>query len=283
MRFRRPSAASIIAVTALFFALGGTAVASHFLITSTSQIRPSVLKKLRGGTGPAGPTGPAGVTGVTGATGPTGTTGPAGPSGSAGKEGPSGKEGARGPEGKEGKEGPSGGPPGPEGKEGKEGKEGTTGPEGKEGPPGAEGKEGKEGPPAKLSALETVHGGPVEAEPGEEVIAVALCPPGKRPVSGGFFREGPTLEFEVSEAFVTTVGPGEFESGWNYGGRNPIGSGAPDKIEAVAYCAGEGEAVGASRISSATRQRVKAELLAQMRSRRRHRAHSRVIHTPRHP
>jgi hypothetical protein len=48
MRFRRPSAASIIAVAALFVALGGTAVASHFLITNTSQIKPSVLRQLRG-------------------------------------------------------------------------------------------------------------------------------------------------------------------------------------------------------------------------------------------
>jgi hypothetical protein len=38
-----------VALVALFVALGGTAVAArHYLITSTSQIKPSVLKLLRG-------------------------------------------------------------------------------------------------------------------------------------------------------------------------------------------------------------------------------------------
>src|SRR5438876_402905 len=48
MHLRRPSPGLAIAVVALFIALGGTASAAHFLITSTSQIKPSVLKKLRG-------------------------------------------------------------------------------------------------------------------------------------------------------------------------------------------------------------------------------------------
>jgi Collagen triple helix repeat (20 copies) len=270
MRIRRPSAATIIAVVALFFALGGSAVASHFLITSTREIKPSVLKKLRGSQGPAGPAG------VQGATGATGAPGLPGKDGALGKEGPRGPEGK---EGKEGKEGPSGGPIGPEGKEGKEGKEGPQGPEGKEGPQGPEGKEGR---PAKLSALETVKGELAEVHPGEEVFSIAFCPPGKRPVSGGFFREGPPFEFEFNERFVPQ-GAGEGESGWLYGGRNPANNEAPDKIEAIAYCAGEGEAVEASRISSATRQRAKAMLLAQLRSRRRHIAHARVTHTARHP
>jgi hypothetical protein len=105
---------------------------------------------------------------------------------------------------------------------------------------------------------------------------VAHCPPGKRPVSGGFFKKGPPLADEISEAFVTEVSPGKFESGWDYGGRNE--SGSPVTIEAVAYCAGEGEAVEASRIASATRRRVEAMLLAQFRTRRRH-----IAHRARHP
>jgi collagen triple helix repeat protein len=273
MRFPRPSAATIITMAALFFALGGTAVASHFLITSTGQIKPSVLKTLRGSNGPAGPAG------VQGATGATGSAGPEGP---VGKEGPSGKEGARGPEGKEGKEGkegPSGGPIGPEGKEGREG---PAGPEGKEGPEGPEGKEGKEGPPAKLSAMEPVRGEPAEVSPGEQGASFAYCPPGKRPVSGGFFKDGPQFAEEFSEAFVSEVAPGEFESGWLYGGSNPASSEATDTVEAVAYCAGEGEAVEASRVSAARRREVKAALLAQIRSRHRHRAHARVNHAAHH-
>ena len=49
---------------------GGTAYAAHrYLITTTSQIKPSVREALRGDRGRAGPTGPSGAPGVTGATG----------------------------------------------------------------------------------------------------------------------------------------------------------------------------------------------------------------------
>jgi hypothetical protein len=44
-RLRRPSPAVIIAIVALVMALGGSAVAaSRYIITSTSQIKPSVLR-----------------------------------------------------------------------------------------------------------------------------------------------------------------------------------------------------------------------------------------------
>ncbi|MFZ2051303.1 MAG: hypothetical protein WAU69_10295 [Solirubrobacteraceae bacterium] len=59
---------------------GGALAASKYLITSTKQISPKVVKQLKGKVGPAGPTG---------------------------KEGAPGKEGAAGKEGKEGKEGAS--------------------------------------------------------------------------------------------------------------------------------------------------------------------------------
>jgi ornithine cyclodeaminase/alanine dehydrogenase-like protein (mu-crystallin family) len=48
MRLRKPSPATIIAVAALVVAPGGTAIgASHYIITNTSQIEPSVLRELR--------------------------------------------------------------------------------------------------------------------------------------------------------------------------------------------------------------------------------------------
>lgn len=48
MRLRRPSPAMVVAVIALVVALSGTALAaSRYLITSTSQIKPSVRRDLR--------------------------------------------------------------------------------------------------------------------------------------------------------------------------------------------------------------------------------------------
>ena len=64
-RKRQFGYANVVSTLALFLVLaGGTAYAAHhYLITKTGQIKPSVLKSLKGKTGPAGPagsTGPAG-------------------------------------------------------------------------------------------------------------------------------------------------------------------------------------------------------------------------------
>jgi hypothetical protein len=83
----RLSYANVTATLALFFALsGGALAASHYLITSTKQIKPSVLSALKGKPGPAGP---AGGQGPVGERGPAGAAGAAG-TGSEGKVGPSG-------------------------------------------------------------------------------------------------------------------------------------------------------------------------------------------------
>jgi hypothetical protein len=95
--------ANVAMTLALVFAMtGGAYAAGKYVITSTKQIKPSVLKSLVGKTGPAGPSG---------SSGPAGSPGPAGP---VGKEGPQGKEGMQGKEGGQGT-------PGEPGKEGKEG------------------------------------------------------------------------------------------------------------------------------------------------------------------
>ena len=53
--FPRPSPAMIVALIALFLALGGTGIAAHhYLITSTNQIKPSVLTQLEGKSEPTG-------------------------------------------------------------------------------------------------------------------------------------------------------------------------------------------------------------------------------------
>jgi hypothetical protein len=80
---RRFSYANVAATLALFFSMsGGALAASHYLITSTKQINPKVLKKLKG------------AAGKTGATGATGKEGPQGAQGLAGKEGAAGTKGA---------------------------------------------------------------------------------------------------------------------------------------------------------------------------------------------
>jgi hypothetical protein len=77
--------ATVIATLALVFAMtGGAFAAGHYLITSTKQISPKVLKAL------------AGKNGANGAPGAQGPQGPAGPSGPAGKEGGAGANGANG-------------------------------------------------------------------------------------------------------------------------------------------------------------------------------------------
>ena len=74
--------ANVVATVALVFAMtGGALAAKHYLINSTSQINPKVLKKLRGKTGKTGPAGRAGAVGATGATGATGLSGSPGPVG----------------------------------------------------------------------------------------------------------------------------------------------------------------------------------------------------------
>lgn len=74
-------------VATLFVVAGGAAAAGHFLITSTRQIKPSVLRELRGSPGPRGLIGAQGRTGAqgqSGAPGPQGAPGVRGVAGAAG-------------------------------------------------------------------------------------------------------------------------------------------------------------------------------------------------------
>lgn len=82
---KRPTPATAISLVALFFSLGGVGLAAErYVITSASQIKPSVLKYLRGGRGPVGPAGS------------TGSVGPTGPAGAAGSQGAQGSQGIQG-------------------------------------------------------------------------------------------------------------------------------------------------------------------------------------------
>jgi hypothetical protein len=93
-RRMRVSPTTVIATLALVFAMtGGAYAAKKYLITSTRQISPSVLKSLKGANGANGANGAAGAQGAQGAQGPAG---PAGVKGETGPHGPEGKEGKQG-------------------------------------------------------------------------------------------------------------------------------------------------------------------------------------------
>jgi len=90
----RPSGLSVVALLVILLALGGSAAAAgRYIITSTHQIKPSVLGALRGARGPTGPRG---------SQGPAGTPGLQGPQGSPGQPGAKGEQGARGEKGERG-------------------------------------------------------------------------------------------------------------------------------------------------------------------------------------
>jgi hypothetical protein len=88
---RRVTYANGAMTVALVFAMsGGAFAAGKFLVTSTKQIKPSVLASLKGKAGATGAAGPQGPAGPVGATGPAGATGSQGPAGTAGAKGETG-------------------------------------------------------------------------------------------------------------------------------------------------------------------------------------------------
>ena len=97
---KRITYTNVALTLALVFAMsGGAYAAGRYVITSTKQISPKVLKSLQGKAGKAGASGAAGSQGPAGPAGPQGSAGAAGGEGKAGKEGPTGKNGENGKEG----------------------------------------------------------------------------------------------------------------------------------------------------------------------------------------
>jgi Collagen triple helix repeat (20 copies) len=111
---RRLCYANVVATLALVFAMsGGALAAGHYLLTSTGQISPKVLKTLKGKAGPTGTPGaqgPQGPKGETGAAGAPGAAGAKGEAGAKGATGATGANGARGAVGATGATGASGSP-----------------------------------------------------------------------------------------------------------------------------------------------------------------------------
>jgi hypothetical protein len=113
---RRPSAALVVALLALFLGMAGVAPAAKKLVTGKDIKDGSItgadvknkslpLSKLagrlptggpRGAAGPAGPTGPKGDIGLQGEPGPPGEQGPGGDQGPQGPPGPAGNDGQNG-------------------------------------------------------------------------------------------------------------------------------------------------------------------------------------------
>lgn len=97
---KRLTYTNVALTLALVFAMsGGAYAAGRYVITSTKQISPKVLRALKGANGKNGAIGPAGAPG---AAGPQGQAGAKGETGPAGPQGVEGKEGKEGPEGKQG-------------------------------------------------------------------------------------------------------------------------------------------------------------------------------------
>ncbi len=88
---RRVTYANVAMTLALVFAMsGGAYAAKRYLITSTKQISPTVLKQLKGSNGPQG---------LAGSAGAQGSQGPQGPVGVKGENGAPGANGANGADG----------------------------------------------------------------------------------------------------------------------------------------------------------------------------------------
>jgi hypothetical protein len=113
-----------------------------------------------------------------------------------------------------GPQGPKG-DPGPQGSKGDPGPQGQQGPQGDAGPAGPDGPAGPQGPQGPITSpdYEVVWSGWVDVPYFGEVTATAVCPDGKKAVSGGFDEAG---------AQITRSAPGAYLASWEVSARNAI-------------------------------------------------------------
>jgi hypothetical protein len=147
-----------------------------------------------------------------------GTAGPAGPKGEKGDKGDEGETGAQGAQGEQG----------PKGERGETGAQGAIGPIGPAGPQGAPG----------ISGYERVIGdsGTLQMNPGVSSFVTAVCPTGKRVVSGGHelaSSSSQQLGVTMSAPFESNVA-----SGWRVNFRNSLNAALSNvQVRAIVVCA----------------------------------------------
>ena len=171
---RWPSAATVLATTALFFSLGGTGYAVTQLprnSVGSDQVRDGSLARrdFRAGVLLRGAAGPAGVAG------------------------------AEGPAGPQGQDGAQGGP-------GVQGATGERGPQGQAGPAGTQGLAGTAGITEAYSEHVTV-------EADGFAFTEAVCPAGKRVIGGGYTVED-VAGAKLVPTSGYPIGTGNGQSAW---------------------------------------------------------------------
>jgi hypothetical protein len=194
--------ANVVATVALVFSMtGGALAASHYLINSTKQINPKVLRALHGAKGAKGATGTPGRPGSVGPTGPAGGNGIAGLAGKEGREGDRGAHGIPGATGETGATGAPGeaGSSGPKGEKGEAGATGEKGATGETGATGDKGATGESGGPLAYAHIQ--EGGKVDTAnshnvgSSEEVSKGIYCISG---ITGSIHTVVATVDMEES-------------------------------------------------------------------------------------
>jgi hypothetical protein len=220
----------VIAIAALLIGTSGAFAAQKYVITSTKQIKPSVMQSLKGKPGTPGAQGATGATGDTGHTGSQGSRGPAGPQGADGAEGAPGPKGATGSQGSVGPKGEQG----ERGSQGVKGDTGATGSKGDKGDTGATGSKGDTGP-VGISGYQEVNVDNAWTIPSFDVTVetIVACPTGKKIISGGWWTNHPDI------TSIGYNGPGANDTAWSVSARVKSISGGQGNyhLQAIAICA----------------------------------------------
>jgi hypothetical protein len=250
---RAPSPAMIVALIALFVALGGTSYAAVVLpansvgtkqlrngAVTAAKVKPQSLlasdfkdgQLPRGATGPQGPKGDTGAAGATGAQGLKGDTGAAGATGAQGLKGDTGAAGATGAQGLKGDTGAAGatgaqglkgdtgaaGATGVQGLKGDTGAAGATGAQGLKGDTGATGPQGATGPTGPSDAYYVDQYDNTLASSGVSTTVSLSLPAGDYVLSGTVYARLSSSDPSASADFWTTIYvPQDGNYGYNLG------------------------------------------------------------------